>query len=429
MKYVKHSTVVDISKVRANGYASVILRVSSLGKRDSLHTGINIPLSAWSTRTHKVKNGSLVDGTPFNILNETIDEQVQFVNDYYNDCAMRNADPTLSELKDKFNHAFKSSVEKGSDEFFYLFDKFIEEMKDTNAWQADMVKAVKKLRDHVKDFKPDITFADLSTKTMNAFKRHLSKSMYNDTLIKRLSYLKTFINWAAMKGYKVHPEYASYNPKLPTAKKEVRYLTLAELKKIQDCEIEPGSALDRTRDFFLFQCHTALRYSDIRQLTHDNIVVREDGSLEVKKLTEKDDDYIRFKLSKTAVNIYNKYKDNAYPGNVIFPILSNQKYNDHLKDLGKAAKLEGEWTDYEYRLDAKEVKKSPKADLESHTARRTFIVVALNEGISTDLIALITSHSDVKAMKPYIALNSKGTDKVIDALDHATTKDDSKKQK
>lgn len=422
MKYVKHSIVVDVSTPRKNGAVSVILRISSQGKRDSLHTGINIPFTAWSPRTHRVKNGSIVNGTPFNILNEAIENQIKFVHDYYNDCAMRGMDPTLAELKDKFNHSFKTSIDKGSDEFFYLFDKYIAEMKDTKAWQDDMVKANTKLRDHLKDFKPDITFADLSTTTMNAFKRHLSKTMYNDTLIKRLSYFKSFVRWASMKGYKTHPEYPAYNPKLPAAKKEVRYLTLTELKKIQDCKIEPGSALDRTRDFFLFQCHTALRYSDLKQLRKDNIISREDGSLEVKKLTEKDDDYIRFKLSKTAIEIYNKYKDNEYEGGALFPILSNQKYNDHLKELGKVAGLEGYWTDYEYRLNEKIEVKSKKCDLESHTARRTFIVVALNEGISTDLIALITSHSDVKAMKPYIALNSKGTDKVIDALDKATGK-------
>ena len=48
------------------------------------------------------------------------------------------------------------------------------------------------------------------------------------------------------------------------------------------------------------------------------------------------------------------------------------------------------------------------------------MVTALNEGIELDLIAQITSHSDVEAMRPYIASNRKGKQKVIDALDNAT---------
>ena len=46
----------------------------------------------------------------------------------------------------------------------------------------------------------------------------------------------------------------------------------------------------------------------------------------------------------------------------------------------------------------------------------------MNQGVSLDIIALITSHSDVKAMKPYIKANTLGTDKVIEAIDKTTEK-------
>lgn len=69
--------------------------------------------------------------------------------------------------------------------------------------------------------------------------------------------------------------------------------------------------------------------------------------------------------------------------------------------------MQGEWIDYQYKLDKVEDVKIPKSDLTSHTARRTFVVTALNEGIEEgielDLIAQITSHSDVEVMRPYIA--------------------------
>jgi hypothetical protein len=59
--------------------------------------------------------------------------------------------------------------------------------------------------------------------------------------------------------------------------------------------------------------------------------------------------------------------------------------------------------------------------LATHTARRTFIVTALNEGVSTNLITLITSHSDYKAMTPYIKATMKGTGSVINAIDKTYT--------
>ena len=159
---------------------------------------------------------------------------------------------------------------------------------------------------------------------------------------------------------------------------------------------------------------------DIKQLKHDNIREVEDGKYEIDILTKKDKDRIPFPLSKVATRIYEKYKDNLYDNGVVFPVISNQKYNDHLKELGKLAQLQGEWIDYQYKLDKVEEVKTPKADLTSHTARRTFVVTALNEGVELDLIAQITSHSDVEVMRPYIASTRKGKQKVVDALDNAT---------
>ena len=172
--------------------------------------------------------------------------------------------------------------------------------------------------------------------------------------------------------------------------------------------------------FFVFQCFTALRYSDIKRLKHDNIREIGDGKYEIDILTKKDKDRIPFPLAKTATRIYKKYKDNLYDNGVVFPIISNQKYNDHLKKLGKLAELKGEWIDYQYKLDKVEEVKTPKTELTSHTARRTFVVTALNEGVELDLIAQINSHSDFDNMRPYIASTRKGKQKVIDALDSAT---------
>ena len=160
--------------------------------------------------------------------------------------------------------------------------------------------------------------------------------------------------------------------------------------------------------FFVFQCFTALRYSDIKRLKHDNIREIGDGKYEIDILTKKDKDRIPFPLAKTATRIYKKYKDNLYDNGVVFPIISNQKYNDHLKKLGKLAELKGEWIDYQYKLDKVEEVKTPKTELTSHTARRTFVVTALNEGVELDLIAQINSHSDFDNTRPYIASTRKG---------------------
>jgi integrase len=188
------------------------------------------------------------------------------------------------------------------------------------------------------------------------------------------------------------------------------------VEKVYNLELEPFSTIDIVRDAFIFQCYTALRYSDVSALKKENIIKTDEG-YELDILTEKDDDRVRYPLSSIASKIYEKYAKYEYVDEKVFPLVSNQKYNKHLKEIGKMAELQGEWISYQYRLNEKIIKKIPKSDLCSHTARRTFITLAIESGVSSDLIAQITSHSEIEAMKPYLAKTKIGVKKVIDALD------------
>lgn len=414
----KHSLNTTLTQPYKNGRCSVIIRVSCSG-RIELYTGISIKKSEWNNSRQRVKQGVKVDGIDYNILNKELNEMEEFISDYFQKCAERDTNASLSDLKERFNYKFKSSSKSKANEFFFMYDRFIKEEGSKNGWQENMIGVQKRLKEKIRVFKPQISFPDLSTTTLEALKVHLSKELFNDTLIKNLSYLKQFAKWALSKKCPVNDDVFSYNPKLPKSKKAVKYLTLGELETIYNLDLSQREGLDRTRDVFVFQCYTALRYSDVSQLKRENITKKDNGDYYIDILTEKDDDRIVFKLAQRAVKIYVKYEDNVYENDLVFPIISSQKFNENLKEIGKLADLKGEWIDYQYRLDKKVEIKKPKHELEDHTARRTFIITAMNEGISLDNIALITSHSDVNAMKPYIKLNTKGTDIVIDAINRA----------
>lgn len=420
--YKKFRYKTKLSAPNTSGRSSVLIRVSYGGGRVDLYTGITLLPKQWNLNKERVKQGCVVEGTEYNVLNDTLEEEEKFVRDYFNNSALRSAEVSLQDLKERFNHQFKSTSKVLSDEFFFMFDKFRDEMSKLKGWQKDRIDMFLRLENKVRDFKPDIKFSDLSIATMDGFKVYLSKTMYNDALIKHLAYFKQFITWCRKKGCQIHEEFFSYEPRLPKAKKAVRYLTLEELDTIYNLTFNGRDGLERARDMFVFQCYTALRVSDVSQLKRQNITQNSKGDYYIDLLTEKDDDRVRFKLAQRAINIYKKYEDNVYENDLAFPVISTPKYNDHLKELGKEADLKGEWIDYEYRLNEKITIRVPKRDLSSHTARRTFIVAAMNEGVSLDLIALITSHSDVKAMRPYIKMNTLGSDKVIEALDKASAK-------
>lgn len=424
MRYIKHRTKIGLSNLRKDGSRSVMLRVTCQGKRTDLYTGVNVQEKQWSEKTQRVKHGCNVHGTPYNVLNDTIDTQITFIDDFFTKKAMMDALPSLEELKISFNIAFKGKEKEViTNDFFLLFDTFISKRKETRNWEKSMVEAFKRLRDLIKEYDSDISLTSLSEEKMNGIVNKLSETMYNDSIIKRLFYLKQFVHWAQGEGYPVHKDFFNYDIKLPKVKKDVRFIYPDELDRIMKLDLEAGSTIEQVRDCFVFACHTALRHSDLMQLTHENIIPRKDspGEYEIKKLTEKDDDVVYYKLSKVAKDIYLKYKDKKFKKGLLLPVLSNQKYNDYLKQIGEMAKLEGKWIDYEYKGKKKITVTTARTKLASHVARRTFIVTAYNEGVPLDLIALVTSHNDVKAMKPYLKATSVGADKVIAAIDKATS--------
>lgn len=420
MKYIRHSVKIDLdSHVNKDGYHPIRIRVCCGGSRIDVYSGISVKPNQWNKSQHKVRQGHVIGNVPYNLINTALDEHVGFVEEYFINCAMRNVLPNLQELKEKYNYNYRPKPYQRANEFYYLFDKFIDETYQTRLWTTATYNFYIRLRNRLNNYAPDITFSGLSNNFMNKFVEELATTMYNDAISKLLDGLRAFIRWAEGKNYVINNEYKAYNIKLRPARKAIRYLTIEELKKMRDMEITEGSALDCTRDFFLFQCCTALRYSDIKRLKHQHISQDTNGDYYIDIMTQKDKDRINFRLSHLAVDIYKKYKDNEYENGIVFPIISNEKYNEHLKKLGKELNLQGEWIDYEYKLDEEIEIHTPRTHLSTHTARRTFVCTVLNEGASTATVRGITSHSSDEAMLPYIQITSRGTDKVIDAFDQA----------
>lgn len=417
INYFKHNTNCSLIQSKSTDSSALRLRVSFGGQRVDIRTRINVDPKFWDPKKQRVKACYRHQGRTHNDVNDVISSYVHFIDDYFRDCERSMRIPILSELRAKFNYKFKQNAKQRTNEFFYLYDQYITEQAGVRGWSMSMIEVQTRLRNKIKKFAPDISLATLTTKTLENIKMQLSTTLCNDALLKNLSYLRSFVKWAKKKHYQVCEDFDTYEPRLPKAHIVVKALTLEEVDRIYNLELEVGSVLDQTRDLFIFQCYTALRYSDLKQLRPDNIYRLNNGKYVIRLLTEKDDDTVEYPLAKRALAIYRKYYGRIYDHGRLFPVLSNQKYNAHLKELGRKAGLTGYWIDYEYRLNQKIEVRTPRRDLCSHTARRTFIVNALNEGVSTDLIMQITSHSNRKAMDPYIKATMKGTSSVITALD------------
>lgn len=413
MRY-KYNIKASLSPKNSSGNCSVRLRVTSNSDRVDLHTGIVVSEKQWDNG--KVKKGCEVNHMPYNLLNNKLREQEVFVEKYFTNCILREEVVDLNELKKQFNYHFKSNNQQNSQEFFYEIDKYIENTSHTRNWTVSYHNEWIRVRNSLYNYQQSTNWNSFNEVYLNGYLQHLATTMLNEKIKEYLKKLREFLKYAKSKRFPVNEVVFDWKPKLQPSKKQVRFLYINEIEKLISLRTD-NIMLQQTRDIFLFQCFVGLRFSDLKKLKKSHIKRREDGAYSIEILTKKDVDRVGYKLPKQAATIYERYSIYEYDNDMLLPVPSNQNYNEHLKELGELIDLEGEYTDYECRLAQITEKKTPRKHLQSHDARRTFIVTALNEGIDTNTIALITSHSDIKVMMPYIKLHQKGTDKVIDAID------------
>jgi site-specific recombinase XerD len=86
-------------------------------------------------------------------------------------------------------------------------------------------------------------------------------------------------------------------------------------------------------------------------------------------------------------------------------MISNQKLNDYIKDICKAAEINEEIEIVRFRGNKRESKTCPKHQLISvHTARRTFATLSLEKGMSAEEVMTVTGHLDYKSFKRYVKI-------------------------
>ena len=114
-------------------------------------------------------------------------------------------------------------------------------------------------------------------------------------------------------------------------------------------------------------------------------------------------DYLVIELNDHSRAILEKYEDVHFEGDKALPVISNQKMNTYLKELGKLAGIDEPIKQTYYIGNERKEEVHPKHELlASHVGRRTFICNALSLGIPAQVVMKWTGHSDYKAVKPYI---------------------------
>lgn len=178
---------------------------------------------------------------------------------------------------------------------------------------------------------------------------------------------------------------------------ETIYLTEAEISRLFNLDLFSNSRLEKVRDLFIIGCYTGLRFSDLVQLRNENI--SREGNL-VRIRTQKTGEVIIVPLKSYVREILKKY--NGVPPQVI----SNQKMNDYLKELGKLAEIDESIIVTSTKGGVRQSETFKKWELiTTHTARRSFATNAYLQNVPTISIMKITGHRTEKSFLKYIKIS------------------------
>lgn len=305
-------------------------------------------------------------------------------------------------------------------------DEFINEESRIKEWSMETRKMVKSLKNHLNKFKKNVGLDFYDQNGIDKFINYLRSTagLEESSAEKVYKNLAWFLRWAIRKKYTQVRDIESYEPVFKTVKKPVIFLTQDELDKVFNLEIpKTGTKLKLhdmngkeyekkviehegmsiARDLFCFCAFTSLRYSDVVEVRRTDI---HDGVLTIT--TQKTHDRLPIDLNPYSRAILDKYKDLETVGDHALPVISNQKMNQYLKDLGKLCGFNEPITRVCFRAGARVEETYPKYEmLSTHAGRRTFICLALSSGIPPQVVMKWTGHCDYKSMKPYIDIAGK----------------------
>lgn len=344
------------------------------------------------------------------VLNDGLILLKQRVETKYRAIINEKPDITLSEVVDVIKNIVNGSQPSADPKsFFEAYDEFIAEKRKTvKALTIKRLITQKNLLlEFEKKFYP-IKFYGINSALEVDLKYFYSyhKEHYNNTIAKNIALLKTFMNWCIDKGIHSYHDYKKFSAKEDVC--EVIYLSEAELMNLFNYDFTTTPYLDRARDRWVLAAFTGQRHSDISNFKYDDIQFVNGGYewwlFQIKGNKSKK---IVIPLSNNAMAIIRKYR-RTEERQTILPHLSDTNANLYIKEACKQAGIKEPIGIVKYSGKKRIEKVMPKYKFISmHSARKTFVTLSLEKGLSPEFIMEITGHTDYDTMKKYLAISKK----------------------
>jgi integrase len=386
---------IDKKKTDKLGFVPIKANIA-IGSKNHWKTLEKIKPRYWNARKQRVTpNRETEPDSRHAVINALLNDYQAKTNAFFNYCKLNNL-PITEKLVVDFM-AGKDFRKTTNYDFNKAFLEFLDVTKTSKAHATlkNRTTVYQFLDQFQKHTRIQLTLHDIDA----AFFDSLTDYSYNvrktrtNYFAKITAVLKSFLNWAADRDYYTGTKHRKFQA--PEKNIDVVFLTVEEFQNLSSF-IFTNPKLDRVRDVYCFGCLTGLRFSDLMQLRRDHL---KNGYIE--KIIQKVKEPAKIPILVQAQKIIEKYH---HPVNVL-PRISNQKFNDYIKECCKLAGIDQITTVTNFIGSGIEELTKPKYELiTAHTARKTFITLSFYLGMDVKVIKSITGHTQDRTFDKYLKI-------------------------
>ncbi len=402
----------------------VYLTLSGLGKRIQIYTKKRVSQYEWDKEKQLVDSRkNKINGTE---LNDWFILYKQSVLKQSSANENIGKTTTINDLRNIMNSITPNGTKKTTESFQDHFDNFLREHK-TSEGHSKKSKTIQKyntLLTHLEAFAKkkniQLQLEAFDNTFLSSFKDHLVKELElgDNTVAKYIKASKTFIRFHINIGLIKPFNYTDI--KSVEKEGEIYIIDLKQLVQLQNFKLN-NKRLEQCRDIFCFQCWTGQRYSDIETIKTEDLKVNDKGEKIWDFHTVKTGENIKVPIVEYAEMILKKYAS----GNQPLPVISNQKQNEYLKELGKlvSADSEDQKKIAGFGNNAKTIKFHDGIRKENyvpfykvlttHVARKSYITNSLIIGVPERVVREVSGHKSEKDFRRYVNLANSYKDEMI----------------
>lgn len=365
------------------GKCPIIIRISLNGQMCNVgSSGLSVIPEKWDAKYSRMK-GKSAEALG---LNYQLDSITTSLNNIFKRLEL---DGTLSVEKIK---SIYTGYGQGTETFLSIFQKHNDDIKSLvgKTKSKGTLQKYERAKKHFKEFikkkynRLDIKPIELTYMLLYDFEIYLktiAKCSHNTTS-KFIQTIRTICIFAQDSNQMTHNPFAKY--KISFKKVDRGYLLDDEIKRIMQKDFAT-TRLEKVRDIFIFSCFTGLAYIDVANLTTDNFI-ENNGKYWIMTKRQKSKVASNVLLLDIPLQIIRKYEKERTDDKLL-PILSNQKMNSYLKEIGDVCGI--------------------KKNLTFHLARHTFATtVTLSRGVPIETVSKMLGHTNIKTTQIYARITT-----------------------